>query len=778
MVRQKLRGLKNKVTFSGGEKQLSLDEIPDEAVNQATQTLKAQDEELTKENIQKQANYLIEIQNSDEADNKIGFIKDREETSVSDKNIIAPRRMNEVSTFQDLGYLERADDYVRILTITEYPRFLTPGCLNALYTTNANIRVCQHITPRDIQTILKKLQRKLNRLGAKLAEKREKGKHDTQEEEEKQNTARRLIWDIISGKTKLFDQSVYIEIIASDKRELDNLTKNVVNHLAGQNIDTTVQEKLQTQAQDAVCPAAEDSLKGSRELMQETTLATQFPFVEPEIVNPDGILYGFDQGGKPVFIDPYSRSSFIEIITGVPGSGKSFAKMWEILLRYFQDPDFPVWVLDPQSNFSALANQIGGKVVHFGGETRVNPLDIQPTTIENIEDPYQDKVRFVQGMYRTHFGDDWNIEIDGLMERIIHLSYLKYGITPDRRTHHKTPPIIQDHIDIAEGLMKKKAPIDFIELEDGARENKREILQRIANIQERMTPKDAELARFIYNGLESFNRSGVNSNLNGRTNVDLSNSFVVFDMGMFADTRKAPLMMHVVLGLIYQRCSRSDHKDEVVIDEVHKLMKNPDALEFLGTWARHHRHSRTRLSLLTQTSGEFLVEKDDKNIRTEIYEQATMKRLFFHERVPEEVEEFHDLTTAEKNYITSARQGENSDSSQCLMDITGIGKIPVSIEVPEFEIRTVDEDKNAWSYLYEEGDVTPKQLKILADKKEAQKYNVPQKIYDHAWKKLYNDNEITREYLAERVQNDELEQYKIPKELLDNVGGAQALADD
>jgi hypothetical protein len=225
----------------------SLEELPDELVARAGETLQQQDEELNPDALRKQANYLRQVKQSDPTGDKIGFIQDREENKITDQSLAAPDKLKEEASFTEMGYMKRNDKLVRILTVTNYPKYLPPGILSDLYTTHANVRVSQHIQPRDVQSVLKKLHRKLNRLWAHIARKREKGKQDTQEEEEKKDTVERLIWDIITGKTKLFDYSVYIEVIADDKRELNNHTKNIINELGSAHIDVTSVDRLQVQ---------------------------------------------------------------------------------------------------------------------------------------------------------------------------------------------------------------------------------------------------------------------------------------------------------------------------------------------------------------------------------------------------------------------------------------------------------------------------------------------------------------------------------------------------
>lgn len=723
-------GIASKVPFVGGGSEKELEDYDDEVIDKAVRRLNQEGEETSKANIEEMARFL-ELEEQDTGDVKIGFIQDEDEKTIADQDLVAPEKLKERSPLRDIGYLERDDKLVRIMTITNWPSHVEPGILESLYTTNANVRVSQHIEPRDVGSALSKLKRKINRIGARLSRKREKGKQDTQDVIEDHEKVNNLIWAIITGKTHLYDFSVYIEIVADQKQTLDRVTRRLLDVFSGRSMDLTACEKYMTQAQNTVAPAARNNVGDSRTLMQETTAACAFPFIGPELVDPDGTLFGFDKGGKPILFDPYDLSSYVSITTGKQGSGKSFAKKWEILLLHYLQPDFKTWVLDPKSDFRDLAEKIGGEVIEFGGDTKVNPFDLKAGAVHNPEKAWQNKMRMLLGMFRTYFGDEWSREFEGALLRIIRLAYYKYGITPDTDTHHKVPPIMQDVMDISYRIANRQAPLNHIELERGAHPNQDEIWKRMKEEQQRMGEQDIRFAEILYNSLETFRSGGLNSNLNGRTNVDFDSTLVVFDMSEFADSNEAPLMMYVLLDLVYQHCSRSKNDDMLVADEAHYILNNRDALEFLNIFVRHHRHSNTRISLLSQTCSEFIVDKGDDDLRREIYKTADIKRIFYHKNLNEETIDFHDLTTSEQNFITRAQQGNAGDYSECLMEITGAGKIPCEVDVPEYERYICDDDLNPWDYLYEQNEVTREELAAM-DEEEAEFLGVPDHLFAEA----------------------------------------------
>ena len=713
--------LRSKIPLVGGKDELSLDEIDDEKLDRAAAILDEMGEEVSSENLRRQANYLVELENSDEDKFKLGFIQDREEKSITDQSLIAPKEIEEHTELFEKGYMKRGDDFVRILTVSDFPSEIAPGVLSHLYVANANIRVSQHIQPKDIQSILNHLERRLNRVYGKLINKGQKQKADKELEEERESLSD-LIADIVSGDAKLFDHSIYIEIVADTKDELNVITRNVINSLGGKQINTETTERLHIGAQHSVAPLGEDSLKGARHLMQENALSTMFPFIEPELVNPDGIFYGWGQQNDPIFFEPFDLSSFIEIIVGKQGSGKTFAKMYELLVRYMKDETYNTYVIDPKANFSELARTIGGEVIEVDGDTVFNPLEIRPNAIEEVGNPYQDKGRTVVNLYNTHF-DGLTEEEKGVVWRIYHLANYRYGITEDPETHHRTNSTLEDHLVILHNLSKGKDPTEFMTLHPDAEEVQDEMWERISRVEDRIGPESADIARKLFNGMESFQEGGSNANLVGRTNVDLDSPFLVFDMEAYADTNETPLMMYAILDFIYQRCSRSKMRDEMVADEVHYLLDDEHARSLLNLFARHHRHSNTRLSLISQTADEFLSDtKDDDEGRFEIYETADVKRLFYHKKVTDEVTDFHNLSEQERNFITTASRGQKSDESQYLMEITGIGKLPVTLKTDNFMKYVIDEDEDPWRPLIRNDLITARDVEWLAQNGDISEY--------------------------------------------------------
>ena len=82
---------------------LDLTDIDDETFDQAANVLEANGDELTKENIREQAEYLLEIEDVDDGELRLGLIQDETEQSLSDRDIVAPRQLTEQSELFESG---------------------------------------------------------------------------------------------------------------------------------------------------------------------------------------------------------------------------------------------------------------------------------------------------------------------------------------------------------------------------------------------------------------------------------------------------------------------------------------------------------------------------------------------------------------------------------------------------------------------------------------------------------------------------------------------------
>ena len=715
---EKLRNTERSVGRSQGFG--SLDDVDEDTFDLAVSILKAEGEEPTRKSIKEKAEQIRELETMDEDDLRLGIVQDDGERKRADQRVVAPIRIEE-----EADYFERNGQYVRVLTLSQLPDKVPIGWLTGLFTTNLDVRVSYHITPRDTSTILGKLQKKLTQVMVELIRKQEKNRTDTHEQEQEKAAINRLIDRIVEGSTKLYDFAIYIEVVGSTKEEQDTATRDIIQLFSEKNAELVPLENMQVASQNTVAPVGKDNIKNTG-LLQEEALGTTFSFVEPAISDPDGILLGFDDTSRPIMLDKFSLSGYSKAVTGKIGSGKTYDTKKCIYRRLQIDPGIECIMFDPLGDdFVDFVEKMDGQVIRFGGDYVINPFAIAPSDDDVIEDPYNDKIRSLVGMLYTHFEEKGGLESakEGLSIRVFHLAYLQNGITPDESTHHRENPTFQDFLDILQKLADGEEPTEFIELSDEI-DDKKQIMRHIQRMEDNLRPEQRAHADDLLLGLEAFQKNGPNSNLNGHTNVSLDDQLVVFDMSNFADGSEAPLFMHVMLDWAYRRTQTTPGRMDVTFEEAHYLLKQEGTRSLLNLWFRHARHFDAGLTLISQTAEEF-VDGDEVQ---EIYDQCDIKQMFYQKNVSHKVVDYYDLSPREKQYIEQAARGQKSGYSECLLSVTGHGRRRLEVRTGEFENHILDDDEDPWEYLVEHKDITYDDLEYLEEKGKLDDYAIPENV--------------------------------------------------
>ena len=90
---------------------------------------------------------------------------------------------------------------------------------------------------------------------------------------------------------------------------------------------------------------------------------------------------------------------------GVPGSGKSFKAKEEIISVLMKYPEDDVIIIDPEREFSPLANEFGGEVITISSAStnHLNPMDISDY-YSDADSPVQFKSEFLLSLFELLSG--------------------------------------------------------------------------------------------------------------------------------------------------------------------------------------------------------------------------------------------------------------------------------------------------------------------------------------------------------------------------------------
>ena len=390
------------------------------------------------------------------------------------------------------------------------------------------------------------------------------------------------------------------------------------------------------------------------------SLAASFPWIFAHVSDEGGINLGSSQG-VPVFIDFFRRDServnSNMVVIGKSGSGKSYAT--KSLLTNLAAEDSKIFILDPENEYTALAENLHGKFINVGNAQygRLNPFHI----ITALEDDESDGSS-ISGSYATHlqFLEEFFRQIlpdcdkDALeyLNSLVDRMYTNHGIT-------------------AETDLRKLRPEDypiFDDLYDAI----------LAEFQQTDNMYIHTILRTLMNYVAKFAAGGRNANIwNGPSTVTTDENFIVFNFQSLLANRNSTIanaQMLLVLKYVdneiiknrdYNTKYNLKRKIVVVIDEAHVFIDNkfPVALDFMFQLAKRIRKYNGMQIVITQNIKDFVGSEEIARKSTAIINACQYSFIF--SLAPNDI---HDLcklyekaggiNEIEQEQITTAPRGQ------------------------------------------------------------------------------------------------------------------------
>lgn len=717
-------GLREEIESNNTNEEIiqTVNEKDDDILSEATRRLERRGEDITGEALSEVLNEIeqeekeVTESSQEEATGLLNTGGDRQDVA---RMSVAPERVEEHSDYMTTNSDNNQEYFIRNLIISAYPDRVTYGWLDKMFssglsTNGADVRVSYHMWPRDPDTMMGQLDKQATRLTSTIRRKKSEGKIDVMEEEQQREKINQLREKLSQGSTKLFDFSLYIQVIAEDENKLNDATEEVKQFFAQTNARVQPLYDRQLDAYKSIAPLGKDIVRKTQ-IMDLQSLGTTFPFIEPTRMQASGVLLGFHQTtNSPVVVDRFELSGHNALVSGKIGSGKSYLSKLMMWRRLMMDPETELLVIDPVGGFGDMVEAVGGQVIRVDKDKIINPLEIRQAQHAGQgggdvdEDPYNMKIRSVMGMFQSHFSGERSLSKgeEGVLRRAIRYAYLEKGITKNPKTHTNESPTIQNIIDILDHMSKGENPHNFLDIDEdlsgyvsAVREN--EETSKSSRARADNTEREASYAHNVLLGMEEFTAGGQRSNLNGQTNINLNNRVVQFDLENVVDANNAGLFMHIMLDYLFQRAKASKSRTMVTIDEAHYMLGEKGALDILNTFARHSRHYTAGMTLISQTVDEFMEGK-----AKEIYDQCDIRILMRHEDIGQEAMDSLGLTPPERDFVLSAQAGNTADHSEALIHTTDSGKRRIRVYSNQLEHHVVDEGApNVWSLLYQQGTV-------------------------------------------------------------------------
>lgn len=137
---------------------------------------------------------------------------------------------------------------------------------------------------------------------------------------------------------------------------------------------------------------------------------------------------------------------------------------------------------------------------------------------------------------------------------------------------------------------------------------------------------------------------------------------------------------------LYNQVSQNRRKTLVVIDEARILMNHDHGRDVLNQFVLEGRDTNTAITLVTQNASHFTHCREGR----EILDNMPGKVFMRHDRVPEDVVDYFDLSQREKQELFELKTGTDADHSEGLVKISGNLDTRVRVEATDAEHELIE----------------------------------------------------------------------------------------
>jgi type IV secretory pathway VirB4 component len=427
---------------------------------------------------------------------------------------------------------------------------------------------------------------------------------------------------LAASQEKAFHVSVYVTLTAPTRPSLDAASAQIES--AGRAVLCRL-EPCTFRMFDgflATQPVAIDRLQRMR-VLDTTTLATCFPWLDAELNQPGGLVIGRSHAtGSAVMADPFDPQRYANANIGVfghSGAGKTY--LLSALAMGALGLGIQVYVIDPEHEYGRLSQQLGGVDVSLalGSGHALNVLELRPS---------------------------------------------------DRRDESWIGPATADAVDLCATICGGLDERERAMVETGIRSAYRDADTPLLGDVAAHLPEDSRVAAI----LSRWVRGSLGQMFSAPTNIDLDAPIVTFGMRELRDEMVAPV--HFLLAeALWTRIKRKDRRRMLVVDELGLLFEDPTIRRFVVSLARRIRKYDGSLVFATQNPGDLLSSDQGAVVAT------NPAMLFLGAQRPGEAAKlqraFH-LSRDQRAFLETARRGD-------FLLAAGAERLMVEVKAPPWQ---------------------------------------------------------------------------------------------
>lgn len=540
-----------------------------------------------------------------------------EEERVYRKGVVSVKDIVSPAVFKvDPSFLQLGDIFARTVFVVTYPRYITVGWSAPIINLNTALDISMFFYPVRADIILKQLRKKVGTLEAQIMADHEKGAPRDPIRETALRDIEKLRDDLTQGVEHFFQFAFYVTIYAEKKEKLDKLTEEI-EALFGSKLIYTKRVFFQAeQGFNSTLPIGNDELMITFN-MNSSPIASSFPFISSDLTSDNGILYGVNRHNNSLILfDRFSLQNANMVVFATSGAGKSYTIKLEILRSLMLGVE--VIVIDPEMEYKHLSEAVGGTYINISlaSDAKINPFDLpRPVGEEvSVEDIIRSAVITVKGLLRIMLGQITPQE-DSIIDRALLETYAKKDIVPGVDLTQVEPPIMQDFVDILQGM---EGTTDLV-------------------------TKLKKYTEGTFAGL-----------FNSPTTVEMNNKLVIFSVRDLEDELR-PLAIYAIVNYIWN-VVRSERKKRILtIDEAWWLMQHEDSAKFIFALVKRCRKYYLGVTTITQDVNDFLRSPYGQAIVNNSSLQILLKQS---PAAAEQIAKTFMLTQGEKYLLLESGVGE------------------------------------------------------------------------------------------------------------------------
>ena len=612
-------------------------------------------------NIGKEANF-----NPDQID-----LKNIVQQGLTTKDLVAPSSF----TFEK-DYFLINDKYCRAIYLKNLPTSLSTELLAEISNLPFNLTTSIFHKPIPSNKATKIVKDHLLAINANVVEAHKqasRGGYDpsliSTDLQEAQSECKELLSSLSQRNQRLFLTTIGALIYADT---LDELNENTKTFLTLGNRFLVAFDTLNHQQEFAFksfMPLCHNEISIKRMLTTEQC-ALFIPFSSQELSQANGMYYGLNAITKNmVLFNRLNSKNYNGLILGIPGSGKSFSAKREMINVLLSTND-DVFVIDPESEYTPVALALGDKIAEViklepGSPVKLNPFDMDIDYAKSDEggnDPISLKSDFICVLCETMMGS--RATLSPTQKTLI-----------DRAVRNVYRPYIE-HISTLNGIT-----CDI------------NVSPTMNTFYEELMSMPEHEARNIALAVELYCRGSFNT-FSGRTNVNTSKRFVVYDIKNLGTGMKE-LGLQVCLNHIWNTIvsNKGIRRTWFYIDEFYILTQTESSARFLQQiWKRARKWGGIPTGI-TQNVEDLLVSEAARGIINNcdfIYmlSQSPIDRA--------SLAELYSLSEEQLTFITDAPAGQGLIKNGSVV-IPFIDKFPTNTKLYNIMSTKVGEANNVYT---------------------------------------------------------------------------------